>query len=175
MEWVAVSIGLGLIVSLLFTEAFGLSVGGMIVPGYLALSFDRPTTVVATIAAAIATFAVVRLISKNAIVFGRRRVVLTMLVGFAIGEALRQGFLWYTNYSIAHDSTISTTASTLLQSPGSTIDVADASVSVIGFVIPGLIALWIDRTSLLQTLSPLFAASGLVHLTLVVLGLEFLK
>ncbi|KAA1260475.1 Capsule biosynthesis protein CapC [Rubripirellula obstinata] len=175
MEWVAVSIGLGLIVSLLFTEAFGLSVGGMIVPGYLALHFDRPGTVVATIAAAILTFVVVRFVSKHAIVFGRRRVVLTMLIGFAIGESLRQAFLWYTSYSIANDPTISDTTSSLLQSAGSSIDVADASVSVIGFVIPGLIALWIDRTSLLQTLSPLFAASGLVHLTLVVLGLEFLK
>jgi poly-gamma-glutamate biosynthesis protein PgsC/CapC len=175
MEWVAVSIGLGLIVSLLFTEAFGLSVGGMIVPGYLALHFDRPGTVVATIAAAIVTFAIVRLISKVAIVFGRRRVVLTMLIGFAIGESLRQVFMWYTSYSVANDPNISATASTLLESGGSSVDIADASVSVIGFVIPGLIALWIDRTSLLQTLSPLFAASGLVHLTLVVLGLEFLK
>lgn len=175
MEWVVVSIGLGLIVSLLFTEAFGLSVGGMIVPGYLALHFDRPATVLATIAAAIGTFALVKLISKHAIVFGRRRVVLTMLIGFAIGESLRQAFLWYTSYTMAADPAISDTASALLESPGSSIDIADASIGVIGFVIPGLIALWIDRTSLLQTLSPLFAASGLVHLTLVVLGLEFLN
>ena len=157
MEWVTVSIGLGLIVSLLFTEAFGLSVGGMIVPGYLALHFDQPMTVVMTLVAAVLTFGLVRLISKHAIVFGRRRVVLTMLVGFAIGETLRQLFLMQATWSAG---------------PDQPVDPAAVSVSVIGFVIPGLIALWIDRTSLLQTLSPLFAASGLVHLVLVVMGLE---
>ncbi len=159
MEWVAVSIGLGLIVSLLFTEAFGLSVGGMIVPGYLALHFDKPATVIATLFAAIATFVVVRGVSKYAIVFGRRRVVLTMLIGFFMGEALRQIFLMQATLASATDPMI---------------DPASASVGVIGFVIPGLIALWIDRTSLLQTLSPLFAASGLVHMTLVLLGMEFM-
>ncbi|TWT53113.1 Capsule biosynthesis protein CapC [Rubripirellula amarantea] len=159
MEWVTVSIGLGLIVSLLFTEAFGLSVGGMIVPGYLALHFDRPMTVVMTLVAAVLTFAVVRLISKHAIVFGRRRVVLTMLIGFAIGESLRQLFLMQAGWSAG---------------PDVVADPATISIGVIGFVIPGLIALWIDRTSMLQTLSPLFAASGLVHLVLVVMGMETL-
>ena len=157
MEWITVSIGLGLIVSLLFTEAFGLSVGGMIVPGYLALHFDQPATVVATISAAIISFAIVRWLSKHAIVFGRRRVVITMLVGFFIGEALRQIFAGFPDFALTANPSA---------------DVAQASVSVIGFVIPGLIALWIDRTSMLQTLSPLFAASSLVHLTLVVMGME---
>ncbi|MDA8746244.1 poly-gamma-glutamate biosynthesis protein PgsC [Rubripirellula amarantea] len=159
MEWVTVSIGLGLIVSLLFTEAFGLSVGGMIVPGYLALHFNRPMTVVMTLVAAVLTFAVVRLISKHAIVFGRRRVVLTMLIGFAIGESLRQLFFMQAGWSAG---------------PDVVADPATISIGVIGFVIPGLIALWIDRTSMLQTLSPLFAASGLVHLVLVVMGMETL-
>ncbi|QDT03656.1 Capsule biosynthesis protein CapC [Rubripirellula lacrimiformis] len=156
MEWVAVSIGLGLIVSLLFTEAFGLSVGGMIVPGYLALHFAQPMTVVLTIAAAVATWGIVRAVSRHAIVFGRRRVVLTMLIGFAVGEGMRMALAW----SISGSGPEATTSGSM------------AGVTVVGFVIPGLVALWIDRTSILQTLSPLFAASGLVHLTLIVLGMQ---
>lgn len=157
MEWLAVSIGLGLVISLLFTEAFGLSVGGMIVPGYLALHFNRPATVVMTVLAALLTWAIVRAISQHAIVFGRRRVVMTMLVGFALGEAMRQGFLL---------------AASITGSPDVANTANESAVTVIGFVIPGLIALWIDRTSVLQTLSPLFAASGLVHCALIMIGFD---
>ena len=162
MEWITIAIGIGLLVSLIFTEAFGLSVGGMIVPGYLAMNFSQPLTVIATLAAAIVVFALVRLISNYAIVFGRRRVVLTMIVGFAVGECFRQILLWYTM------STIETGSAGASASD----QVALASITVIGFVIPGLIALWIDRTSILQTLSPLITASGLVYLTLIAVGME---
>ena len=162
MESVTIAIGIGLLVSLLFTEAFGLSVGGMIVPGYLAMNFSHPLTVIATLAAAIVTFVLVRWISRYAIVFGRRRVVLTMIMGFAVGESLRQLLLWYAT----------STADAASASAGPVSLAAVTSITVIGFVIPGLIALWIDRTSILQTLSPLTAASGLVYLTLVAVGME---
>ena len=91
MEWLALSIGIGLVVSLIFTEAFGLSVGGMIVPGYLALAFDQPATIIATIVAALVTAWVVYQIDRWAILFGRRRVVLTMVVGFDRGSAAVDG------------------------------------------------------------------------------------
>ncbi len=45
MDTQTIAIALGLIVSLLFTEAFGLSAGGMIVPGYFALSLNQPLAV----------------------------------------------------------------------------------------------------------------------------------
>lgn len=157
MEWLAVSIGLGLVISLLFTEAFGLSVGGMIVPGYLALHFGNPATVVMTVLAALLTWTAVRWVSRHAIVFGRRRVVLTMLIGFAIGETLRQTLV---------------IAAASLVAPDIATNASEPAATVIGFVIPGLIALWIDRTSVLQTLSPLFAASGLVHCSLILIGLD---
>ena len=38
----------GLLVSLLFTELFGLAAGGMVVPGYIALYMTDPLSVVAT-------------------------------------------------------------------------------------------------------------------------------
>ncbi|MEM9645328.1 MAG: poly-gamma-glutamate biosynthesis protein PgsC [Planctomycetota bacterium] len=172
MEWTVVSIAIGLIVSLLFTEAFGVSVGGMIVPGYLALQFDAPASVMMTLLAALLTYVCVRQVSRSAIIFGRRRVVLTMLIGFAIGEALRQALAWQASMRHAEEfaeiapSLSATNAAILAGAP------VDVGVTVVGFVIPGLIALWIDRTSILQTLAPLMTASGLVHLVLIVVGME---
>ena len=166
MDWLAVSIGIGLLVSLLFTEWFGLTVGGMIVPGYLALSFDTPLTILATLIAAIATWAVVRLIDRWAILFGRRRVVLTIIVGFAIGSLLRSAFA-----SIAVATTTNVTASASIAFANEPTGLM-AGVTVIGFVIPGLIALWIERTGILETLSPMMVASCLVRLVLVALGME---
>ena len=38
------SIGLGLVVSLVFSEILGLAAGGLVVPGYIALYLDQPPT-----------------------------------------------------------------------------------------------------------------------------------
>ena len=170
MEWLALSIGIGLVVSLLFTEAFGLSVGGMIVPGYLALSFDQPLTVIATIAAALITAWMVHELDRYAILFGRRRVVLTMVFGFAVAATLRAilEIVW-PGVSMSLTS-------------GSASELASGEMSlgwlqnmtVIGFVIPGLVALWISRSGIVQTLSPLIIASTLVHLVLVAIGVTSL-
>ncbi|MEM6776082.1 MAG: poly-gamma-glutamate biosynthesis protein PgsC [Planctomycetota bacterium] len=165
MDGLALSIGIGLAVSLLFTEAFGLSVGGMIVPGYLAVSLDQPTTIVATIASALLTAGLVAWIDRWAILFGRRRVVITMVAGFAVSALLRS--LLGVSFPISH-SVIATTADL------DAMSAALAGTTVIGFVIPGLIALWISRSGVVQTLSPLLVASSLVHLALVAIGLESL-
>ena len=74
MEPLTVAIGLGRIVSLLFTEAFGLAAGGMIVPGYFALNFHRPLDIVLTLTVALAAYLVVHGISKFSIIYGRRRI-----------------------------------------------------------------------------------------------------
>lgn len=163
MEWLALSIGIGLLVSLLFTEAFGLSVGGMIVPGYLALSFDQPLTVIATILAALITAWLVHEIDRYAILFGRRRVVLTMVFGFAVAAMLR-GALEMVWPGIS----LSLAGGTVVDPAGSLA--WTHNMTVIGFVIPGLIALWIARSGVVQTLSPLIIATSLVYLTLVAMG-----
>lgn len=170
MEWLALSIGIGLVVSLLFTEAFGLSVGGMIVPGYLALSFDQPLTVVATIVAALLTAWLVHEIDRYAILFGRRRVVLTMVFGFAVAATLRAVLeLVWPGMSM----TFSGGTATELSSGDASLGWLQ-NMTVIGFVIPGLVALWISRSGVVQTLSPLIIASALVHLVLVAVGVTHL-
>ncbi len=155
MENLVVSIAVGLVVSLLFTEAFGLTVGGMIVPGYLALYLNQPLTIALTIAAAFITWGLVRLVHKYTILYGRRRVVITMVIGFAVGMAVR-GLI--------------AGATAMWSSPDPNDPTAELAM-VIGYIIPGLIALWMDRTGPVLTLSPLLTASVVVRLVLIAAGL----
>ena len=57
MELLTVSIGLGLAVGLLFSELFALAAGGLVVPGYIALSLSHPLDVALTIGVGIASAA----------------------------------------------------------------------------------------------------------------------
>ena len=48
----------------------------------------------------------------------------------------------------------------------------NVNLCVIGFIIPGLIALWIDRQGPTETLAALVTSATVVRLVLIVLGLE---
>jgi len=152
MDTMTVSIAIGLIVSLLFTEAYGLSAGGMIVPGYLALSLHQPLSILITLLVALATFGVVRGLSQVTILYGRRRIVMMILVGFLLGALVRMAPLWVG---------VASASPTL-----------PACFAVIGFILPGLIALWIDRQGLIETIAPLVTSSVVVRLALILVGME---
>ncbi|MCB9575905.1 MAG: poly-gamma-glutamate biosynthesis protein PgsC [Polyangiaceae bacterium] len=144
MELLPLSVGIGLAISLFFTEMFGIAAGGMIVPGYLALNLTRPIDVALTIGAGFATFAIVHTLSSFTIVYGRRRTVLMILVGYLVGMAVR-----FSAGSIGH--------------------VDGNELTVIGFIIPGLIAIWLDRQGIVETLAALVTASVVVRLILVII------
>jgi gamma-polyglutamate biosynthesis protein CapC len=143
-ELLPLSVGLGLFVGLVFTELFGIAAGGMIVPGYIALSLTRPLDVALTLAAGFVTFLLVRAFSSFVLVYGRRRTVGMIFVGFLMGWAAR---------ALAHGLP----------------HAADDQLSVIGFIIPGLIAIWFDRQGVVETLTALVSASVAVRLGLVLL------
>lgn len=153
MDPQTVAIGIGLIVSLILTEVFGLAAGGMIVPGYFALCMHQPLELGLTLLAALVTFGVVRLVSTYAIVYGRRRIVLAILIGFLIGTMIRaipslaEGTLFGAAAVLSH-------------------------IAVIGFIIPGLIALWIDRQGVVETMGTLATASVIVRLVLILIPLQ---
>jgi len=77
----------GLLLALLWAELTDISPGGIIVPGYLALSVDHPLRLLATLAAALLTIAVYRLLERHIILFGRRRFVLMILIGAFLSQA----------------------------------------------------------------------------------------
>lgn len=145
-ELLPLSIGIGLAISLLFSEVFAVAAGGMIVPGYLALHLSRPLDVVLTTIAGLVTFAIVRALSSFVIVYGRRRTVLMIMIGYLVGIALR----W-----------VSTSFGQAL---------AEMDAQVVGFIIPGLIAIWLDRQGVVETVAAMVTASIVVRLLLVLLG-----
>ncbi len=144
IELLPVSIGIGLAVNLFLTEIFGLTAGGLVVPGYFALYLNKPLMVLPTVAAGFVAFAAVQGISSVMVLYGRRRIVLLILVGYLMGMAAR--------YFIQGS----------LKAEG-------LDFEVIGFIIPGLIALWIDRYGLLESLTSLITISILVRIILVLL------
>lgn len=144
------SVGIGLAVSLLMSELFGVATGGLIVPGYFALHLTHPGSIVATMVASLATYSIVRAMSMVLIIYGRRRTALMILVGYLMGAAMR----W------------------LMLRSGQEAD----ELQVIGYVIPGLLALWLERQGVVETLCSLLTASVLVRLVLVLLvGRELLS
>lgn len=117
---VELALGLGIALNLLFTEVLGLSSGGLVVPGYLALHLTQPSRLLATLAVGGATFAAVRYgLMRLVVLYGRRRFGVTILIGFVLHGL----------YTLA-----------LASAP------APADLRVVGYIVPGLIA----NTSLSQ-------------------------
>jgi len=78
---IELAITLGLFSSLFFVDAFGLAAGGIVVPGYFALQLSHPDQIVATIAISIITSMIIKLIGRYTFLYGRRQMVLALLVG----------------------------------------------------------------------------------------------
>lgn len=139
---ITLSIGLGLCVSLLFSEFFGIAAGGMVVPGYIALYLDRPLVIIATVAVSLLTYFIVNSLGVFMIVYGRRRTVLMILLGFLLGWLVR----------------------TLEPVP---LGPQALELSIVGYIIPGLIAIWMDRQGILETVAALVTSSAIVRLVLI--------
>ena len=138
------SIGLGLIVSVVFSETLGLAAGGMVVPGYMALMIHAPLRIAGTILVSLLTFYSIKLLSNYMFIYGRRRTVLVILIGFLLGWASRNFFMF--------------------QLPnGSSIEFQS-----VGYIIPGLIANWMERQGVIQTLSTMIVAAVVVRLLLMI-------
>ena len=138
------SVGLGLVVSLVFSETLGLAAGGMVVPGYMALMIHDPARIAGTIAVSLMTYYTIMLLSNYMFIYGRRRTVMIIIVGFLYGWLSRQ-FL-------------------IFGLPGG----SSLEFQAIGFIIPGLIANWMERQGIIQTLSTMILAAVFVRLLLII-------
>jgi len=141
------AIGLGLLVSLVFTEILGLAAGGLVVPGYIALYLDQPLRILSTVLAALVTYASVKLLGNVILLYGRRTMVFCVLAGFLFGYLTRYLLVFNAAVDLGVDAS-------LLQS--------------VGYIIPGLIAYWMMRQGIVETLCTMFMAAFIVRLTLVV-------
>jgi poly-gamma-glutamate biosynthesis protein PgsC/CapC len=173
LNLLALSIGIGLVVSLLFSEAFGLAGGGLVVPGYIALYLNQPIDLAATLGAALLTFFLVRIAATFVIVYGRRRTALMILVGYATGVLINAALA--AAFEAVADPLVPAVAA-----PGHAIGMVAAGrealeAGVIGYIVPGLIAIWLDRQGVVPTLAALATSAIVVRLLLILAVPEDLR
>lgn len=148
---IEIAVGLGVAFSLIFHEVFGLAAGGIVVPGYIALNMHDPYQLIGTLLVAFITWICIRIISQFVFVYGRRRMVIAVLLGFIFGYLSRQMFF---------------------PSAG---DVLGGQLEVIGYIIPGLIANWMERQGVYKTITTLLMGGAMVRLmTILVTGGQIL-
>ena len=80
-----ISIGLGIVLSLLLSETLGVTAGGIIVPGYISLYLHHPLQVLATFLVAILVWGIIQGMGKITFLYGKRRIVLALILGFFFG------------------------------------------------------------------------------------------
>jgi len=78
------AIGIGIAIGFLFYEIVGLSPGGIVVPGYIALFIDQPLRILVTITIAIITYYIVSFLSNYLILYGKRRFLSLILISFLV-------------------------------------------------------------------------------------------
>ena len=141
---VEVAITLGLILSLLAYEGFGLAAGGLVVPGYIALQLGAPERLAGVFIVAMATTGILKVISRYTFVFGRRQLVLCVLVGCLLSIASRN----FLNFDIGLNT---------------------VELYAVGWVVPGLIANWFLRQGIVRTLCTLVVTSTMVRFLVILL------
>lgn len=140
------SIGLGLVVSLVFSEILGLAAGGLVVPGYIALYMDQPLRILGTVLASLVTYGFIRLVGRFVLLYGRRTMVFSVLAGFLFGYLTRHILVFNEAMQLGVDTSV---------------------IQSIGYIIPGLIAYWMVRQGVVETLCTMIMASFIVRLALV--------
>lgn len=141
---IELAITLGLILSLLSYEVFGLAAGGIVVPGYIALQLSHPDRLAGIVAVSLLTYLIIKVIGNYTFLYGRRQMVLCLLVGCLLAIFSRH-FLTFN------------LGSSMLE------------LQAVGWVIPGLIAHWFAKQGVFKTISVLFVSSVLVRLILILL------
>jgi len=131
---------IGIVVSLMLAEVIGLSAGGIIVPGYVALLLDRPTALAGFLLVAAASYGIVRALGMVLMLYGNRRFAVAVLAGLTLSA----GAQW-----------ASLSAPLYVEWVG------------LGLIVPGLLAHQFDRQGVLPTLAMLAIAAPLVRLILI--------
>lgn len=140
---IELSVTLGIIISLFFIEKFGMAAGGIIIPGYIALQLTTIDRLIGLIFITFITFLLIKGISKFTFLFGRRQMVVALLIG-TILSILSHHFL-------------------VFNTPSSTVE-----LSAIGWVIPGLIAHWAAKQGFIKTLAMISITSVIVRLLVII-------
>ncbi len=146
-ETVRLALIFGVIVATLVYERLQITTGGAIVPGYLGLFILAPLSIAVTLTTAYVTYRIVNgPIARHAILYGRRKYEVEVLVGLAIVALL---------YAVAQLRFESPPIVTALYG--------------IGFVLPGVIAHDMFRQGPRTTLGAILGAAAIVGVAVFVL------
>lgn len=140
---IELAITLGLVLSLLSYEVFGLAAGGIVVPGYIALHLSHADRMAGVLLVSLSTYLIVRVAGTYTFLYGRRQMVVSLLIGALLANFSRQ-FL--------------------------TINLSSATVELtaVGWVVPGLIAHWFGKQGIFRTVCVLLVTAVLVRLVVIV-------
>ena len=128
---------LGIILSIVFYEITEISPGSLIVPVYFALYLNNPTKIFFTIFISIITYLLLKFLSNHAIIYGRRRFTLCIILSFLIKTLLK-----YFNLHILNEN-----------------EIYFFNIAIVGIIIPGILAQEMDRNGIIKTLSSLIILS----------------
>ncbi|TMW72230.1 poly-gamma-glutamate biosynthesis protein PgsC [Alteribacter natronophilus] len=138
-----VALIIGVLVSLLFTERFGMLPAGLIIPGYLALVFDQPVFMAVILIVSVLTFLVVtKGIGRFVTLYGRRKFAAMMVVGIAMKMVFDYFY------------------------PVMPFEIQE--FRGLGVIVPGLIANTIQRQGVLPTITSTMVLSGITFVVLTI-------
>lgn len=129
---------LGCLVSIIYYELTGLSPGGVIVPGYIAIHLGNPDKILATIVLSILTFIAINILSNYLILYGRRKFGVAIILSFIIRLIL------YKFIGVVNISNI-------------------AVVEPIGNIITGIIAIDMEKQGLIKTVLSMIITGYIVY------------
>ncbi|MFG6147354.1 poly-gamma-glutamate biosynthesis protein PgsC [Halobacillus sp. B23F22_1] len=134
-----ISLVVGVILSLIYTEKTGILPAGLIVPGYLALSFDQPVYMLTVFLISFLTYFIVQHgIARFTILYGRRKFAAMLTTGIVI--------------------------KLLLDAVYPVVPFEIYELRGIGVIVPGLIANTIQKQGLFPTVLSTVLLSGLTFL-----------
>lgn len=125
---------IGLIVGFIFYEITGISPGGVIVPAYFALYIHDYTRIGVTVILAIIVFGILKFLSGYLIIYGRRKFLIAVLLGFFL--------------------------KLLIETQIQPLEHMKFDLQSVGYIIPGIIANEIGR----QKIAPTLLSLGIVTL-----------
>ena len=146
-QYIGLAVGIGMCLSLMLTETLGVTAGGVIVPGYIALFLDEPFKIIVTFSIAILVVLIIKVLSNFMFIYGKRRLVLSLMLGFIFGYF-----------------------SKLYLDPNKFLFMDSFDLSSIGNIIPGLIASWMDRQGTLKTISVIMIIAVACRLILIIIS-----
>ena len=128
---------IGLVIAVLYVEILDIYPGGIIVPAYVALYYDQPLRILATILVAFLSLYSYKFLSRFLILFGKRRFVMLVLLGAVWAQ------IWFLLLPHFFSDPI--------------------GLKAIGWLIPGLLANNLEKQRIVPTLASMLIVSTITY------------